>query len=59
MGLKKRDGDSQGRWKPISAAIAVHVQSDGIRGVPGDSLSHLNSGTALVSGRSEKKMFRK
>lgn len=52
-GALKRAGDSQGRQKPISAA--VHVKGDGMRGVPGESLIHLNSGTAFVSGRQKKK----
>lgn len=33
-GAWKRDGDSQGRQKPISPAVAVRVRSDGVRGVP-------------------------
>lgn len=44
-GARKRAGDHQGRRKPISAAFAIHVKSDHVRGVPGESLISLNSGT--------------
>lgn len=38
-------GDPQGRRKPVSAAFAIHVKSDHIKGVSGESFISLSSRT--------------